>query len=110
MSEFEPIQIVVAAFGIIMSITAVALLASPKYFAFLSSSYFIERVSKAEQNKLSQKIRLQHDKERYGIGLICIALGVGALVWALGYLEAFPFTAIAVLAFAIYAILSLRKK
>lgn len=82
--KLTSIEIFVGIVGVLVVANGLFMLFSSKYYNSLSKTFFIEKISDQERQKLDKQIQDQNAGSRYIICIIVIFFGSTAIMWALG--------------------------
>lgn len=80
----EWLQIMTGLFGLCLIINAILVMIYPNYYYYLNKIVFIEPLSKQGIEKVEEFVNKNKDKEKRGIALILVLLGIIAIHWAMG--------------------------
>ncbi|OGF69650.1 hypothetical protein A3H65_04330 [Candidatus Giovannonibacteria bacterium RIFCSPLOWO2_02_FULL_45_14] len=94
-------RLILGSLGFALIINSIAIVLSSKYYSLFSKVYFIEPASEKGREKAKKNIETEKNAQRYGLSVICIGLGLTAMLWSLSVVESitFPFLILAVTAF-----------
>lgn len=88
MFDLEPIEIFVGTAGLLLMVNGIITLFSSRYYELFSKTFFIEKVSNDEIQRVQEKIKKDHTSSRYVVSIFVIFFGFTAIAWALGYKSA----------------------
>lgn len=78
-------EICIGAAGLILVSNGIVTLLSPKYYELFSCTFFIEKMSDVDRQRVNQKIKSDHTQSRYVVSAFVIFFGLTAIAWAIGY-------------------------
>jgi hypothetical protein len=83
-TDLDLLHKVIEFLGTVLLINAVYLILSDKYYSFLNNTFFIQPLSEKSKLHVREFVQNRQDRERFGVFLICILLGLIALHWSFG--------------------------
>lgn len=102
MPQTDLIHVLVGVLGFGLIVSSVLIIKSAKCYSLLSKTYFIEPISEEGKERVKSKIQAEEaGGQRYAIGILCLGLGVVAMLWSLGVIESvsLPFAILAAIGF-----------